>query len=84
MGRFIGRQFRIKLECLHNVKRDDPVPLRMMGFGLANAIDWRYLLRREQPPEDQWDRLAELAKGEISVGDSVPLDDVFPTDPSQK
>ncbi|MCZ6632962.1 MAG: hypothetical protein O7G87_06110 [bacterium] len=46
--------------------------------------DQSWTKRFEATTDEQWDRLAELAKGEISAGETVPLDDVFPVDPSQK
>lgn len=40
--------------------------------------------RFEATTDEQWNRLAEAAKKEITMGDTVPLDDVFPVDQSQR
>ena len=40
--------------------------------------------RFDATTDEQWDRLAEAAKKEIAAGDTVPLDNVFPVDPSQQ
>ena len=39
--------------------------------------------RFEATTDEQWDHLAEATRREIAAGDTVPLDDVFPVDPSQ-
>ena len=40
--------------------------------------------RFEATTDEQWDRLTEGARREIAAGDTVPLDDVFPVDQSQR
>ncbi len=40
--------------------------------------------RFEATTDEQWNRLAEVARKEIAAGDTVPLDDVFPVDQSQR
>ena len=40
--------------------------------------------RFEATTDEQWDRLAEAARKEIAAGDTVPLDDVFSVDQSQR
>ena len=40
--------------------------------------------RFEATTDEQWNRLAEAARKEIAAGDTVPLDDVFPVDQSQR
>ena len=38
----------------------------------------------EATTDEQWDRLAEVTRREIAVGDAVPINDVFPVDQSQQ
>lgn len=35
----------------------------------------------EATSDDQWDRMAELVRQEIAIGDITPLADVFPPQP---
>ncbi len=46
--------------------------------------DQAWTERFEATTDEQWDRLAETARKEIAAGDTVPLDDVFPVDQSQR
>ena len=46
--------------------------------------DQAWTERFEATTDEQWDRLAEAARKEISAGDTVPLDDVFPVNQSQQ
>lgn len=42
------------------------------------ADDQEWTTRFKTTTDQQWDQLAELARQEISAGDTDPLDDLFP------
>jgi len=46
--------------------------------------DQAWTERFEATTDEQWDRLAEAARKEISAGDTVPLDDIFLVNQSQQ
>ncbi|HEY9850252.1 MAG TPA: hypothetical protein V6D28_12380 [Leptolyngbyaceae cyanobacterium] len=48
---------------------------------LAEMEDERiWKTKFESTTDEQWDRIAEMVRQEIVVGDIAPLDDVFPSE----
>jgi hypothetical protein len=41
--------------------------------------DYAWAARFGATTDEQWDRLADSARREISAGDTFPLNDIFPT-----
>jgi len=58
----------------------DAIAARIMAE-LADEREWS--TRFDATSDEQWERLAEGARREISAGDTTPLDDVFPPGASQ-
>jgi len=56
-------------------EEQDAIASRILAE-LADEQEWTTSFNATT--DEQWDRLSELARQEISAGDTDPLDDVFP------
>ena len=56
-------------------EEQDAIASRILAE-LADEKEWA--TRFNATTDQQWDRLSELARQEISAGDTDPLEDVFP------
>lgn len=56
-------------------EEQDAIASRILAE-LADEQEWT--TRFNATTDRQWDQLSELARQEISAGDTEPLDDVFP------
>jgi len=54
----------------------DVIAARILA-DLADEKEWAALFAATT--DTQWDRMAAMVRREIAVGDTTPLDDVFPT-----
>lgn len=59
-------------------EQQDAIALKLLNE-LEDEQAWR--TRFEATTDQQWDRLAATIRQEIANGETVPLDDVFPSTP---
>lgn len=61
--------------------KQDAIAARILA-DLKDELLWT--TRFDATTDEQWDRLAEIARREIATSETIAFDDVFPVDPSQQ